>query len=84
MTDLDDEQLLDAMADAARDAGSAILDIVARGFDVSQKGDSSPVTEADHAAELIILAALAKAAPGVPVIAEEEVAAGRIPTHAGT
>jgi 3'(2'), 5'-bisphosphate nucleotidase len=39
------------------------------------------VTEADRAAELIILAALARAAPGVPVIAEEEVAAGRIPAH---
>jgi len=29
----------------------------------------------------VILAALARAAPGVPVIAEEEVAAGRIPAH---
>jgi 3'(2'), 5'-bisphosphate nucleotidase len=74
-------QLLDAMAEAAREAGAAILDIVARGFEVERKGDSSPVTEADRAAELIILAALAKAAPGVPVIAEEEVAAGRIPAH---
>jgi len=44
----------------------------------------SPVTEADRAAELVILAALARAAPGVPVIAEEEVAAGRIPTHGDT
>jgi 3'(2'), 5'-bisphosphate nucleotidase len=79
-----EEALLDAMAEAAREAGAAILDIVARGFDIEQKGDSSPVTEADHAAELIILAALAKAAPGVPVIAEEEVAAGRIPAHGGT
>jgi 3'(2'), 5'-bisphosphate nucleotidase len=84
MTALDEDDLLDAMADAAREAGAAILDIVARGFDVEQKGDSSPVTEADRAAELIILAALAKAAPGVPVIAEEEVAAGRIPAHDGT
>jgi len=42
------------------------------------------VTEADHAAELVILAALARAAPGVPVIAEEEVAAGRIPEHGDT
>ena len=80
----DEETLLDQMADAARVAGAAILDIVARGFDVEQKGDSSPVTEADRAAELVILAALAKAAPGVPVIAEEEVAAGRIPAHGGT
>ena len=39
------------------------------------------MTEADRAAELVILAALARAAPGVPVIAEEEVAAGRIPAH---
>jgi 3'(2'), 5'-bisphosphate nucleotidase len=39
------------------------------------------VTEADRGAELIILAALARSAPGVPVIAEEEVAAGRIPMH---
>ncbi len=69
------------MADAAREAGEAILTIVRRGFDVEAKRDRSPVTEADRAAELIILAALAQAAPGVPVIAEEEVAAGRIPAH---
>lgn len=73
--------LLDALADAAREAGEAILTIVRRGFEVEAKSDRSPVTEADHAAELIILAALARAAPGVPVIAEEEVAAGRIPAH---
>jgi 3'(2'), 5'-bisphosphate nucleotidase len=35
-------------------------------------------------AELVILAALARAAPGVPVIAEEEVAAGRVPAHGDT
>ena len=80
----DDEVLLDAMADAAREAGAAILEVVAKGFDVEQKGDLSPVTEADRAAELVILAALARAAPGVPVIAEEEVAEGRIPEHQGT
>ena len=81
---VEEEILLDAMADAAREAGSAILEVVARGFDVQHKGDSSPVTEADRAAELVILGALARAAPGVPVIAEEEVAAGRIPEHQGT
>ena len=78
---IDYARLLDDLAEAAREAGEAIRAIVARGFDVESKGDSSPVTEADRAAELIILAALAKAAPGVPVIAEEEVAAGRIPAH---
>lgn len=78
---MDDFKLLEDLAVASREAGEAILEIVRRGFEVEAKHDSSPVTEADRAAELIILAALARAAPGVPVIAEEEVAAGRIPAH---
>jgi len=78
---IDYTRLVDEIAQAAREAGEAILTVVRRGFDVESKHDSSPVTEADRAAELIILAALARAAPGVPVIAEEEVAAGRIPAH---
>lgn len=76
-----DAALVDDLAEAAREAGEAILEIVRRGFEVESKQDRSPVTEADRAAELVILAALARAAPGVPVIAEEEVAAGRIPAH---
>jgi 3'(2'), 5'-bisphosphate nucleotidase len=77
-------RLVDDLAEAAREAGEAILEVVRRGFEVEAKHDTSPVTEADRAAELIILAALARAAPGVPVIAEEEVAAGRIPAHEST
>jgi 3'(2'), 5'-bisphosphate nucleotidase len=77
-------RLTDDLAVAAREAGEAILEIVRRGFEIESKRDLSPVTEADRAAELIILAALARAAPGVPVIAEEEVAAGRIPAHEDT
>ncbi len=76
--------LVDQLAEAAREAGEAILEIVRRGFDVDTKRDSSPVTEADHAAELVILAALARVAPGVPVIAEEQVAAGKVPAHGDT
>jgi len=81
---VDSARLLDDLAEAAREAGAAILEVVRRGFEVESKHDTSPVTEADRAAELIILAALARAAPGVPVIAEEEVAAGRIPAHEDT
>jgi 3'(2'), 5'-bisphosphate nucleotidase len=77
----DYRRLIDELAAAAREAGEAILEVVRRGFEVESKQDTSPVTEADRAAELVILAALARAAPGVPVIAEEEVAAGRIPAH---
>jgi 3'(2'), 5'-bisphosphate nucleotidase len=80
----DHARLVDELAEAAREAGEAILTIVRRGFEVEAKHDTSPVTEADRAAELVILAALARAAPGVPVIAEEEVAAGRIPAHDDT
>ena len=78
---MDEPRLLEDIAVAAREAGEAILKVVRRGFEVESKADSSPVTAADRAAELIILGALARAAPGVPVIAEEEVAAGRIPDH---
>jgi 3'(2'), 5'-bisphosphate nucleotidase len=81
---VDSAKLLEEISNAAREAGEAILELVRRGFEVNTKDDRSPVTEADHAAELIILAALARAAPGVPVIAEEEVAAGRIPAHGDT
>ncbi|HET9459334.1 MAG TPA: 3'(2'),5'-bisphosphate nucleotidase CysQ [Sphingomicrobium sp.] len=78
------KQLLEDIAVAAAEAGEAILKIVEGGFEVESKDDLSPVTIADRAAELIILAALAKAAPGVPVVAEEEVAAGRIPAFDDT
>ncbi len=78
---LDEKQLLDACAVAARAAGAEILRLVGAGFEVETKSDLSPVTVCDRAAEAIILTALAKAAPGVPIIAEEEVAAGRIPAH---
>ena len=49
------------------------------GKDVARlKADRSPVTDADEEAERLILAALADAFPSVPVVAEEEAAAGRI------
>ncbi|WP_117193878.1 3'(2'),5'-bisphosphate nucleotidase CysQ [Rhizobium terrae] len=68
---------------AALLAGKAILDIYRAGPTTSYKADHSPVTEADEQAELIILAELAKACPGIPVIAEESVAAGRVPSIEG-
>ncbi|MBN8874551.1 MAG: 3'(2'),5'-bisphosphate nucleotidase CysQ [Rhodospirillales bacterium] len=74
----DDEELLALAAELAQQAGAAILGIRARGFDVQRKEDRSVVTEADHAAEAIIVAGLRAAEPDIPVIAEEEVAGGRI------
>jgi 3'(2'), 5'-bisphosphate nucleotidase len=84
MSVLNEQQLLEALVVASRAAGAEILKLVEAGFEVETKGDESPVTVCDRAAEMIILRALAECAPGVPVIAEEEVAAGRIPAHGHT
>ena len=76
---MDDTALLSLAADLARRAGAAILTIRARGFETTRKTDHSPVTEADHAAEALIVAGLRAATPGIPVVAEEEMEAGLIP-----
>ena len=67
------------LVDLAISAGATILAIYADTIDVSRKGDGSPVTEADTRAEAIILKGLAEIAPDIPVVAEESVAAGRVP-----
>lgn len=75
----DAKALLQDLTPLIRDAGQVIMDIYATDFDVTKKGDESPVTQADQKAEDVILAGLAKIAPGIPVVAEEAVAAGNIP-----
>lgn len=79
MSDLDRAALLDGIVDASLEAGAVIWRFFQDGFEVLTKADDSPVTAADHAAEAVLLAALARLAPGVPVVAEEEAAAGRTP-----
>ncbi len=74
-----DTELAEALAAAAVAAGHVILAVRQRGLDVERKRDASPVTEADRAAEALILERIAAAAPGIPVIAEESVEAGRVP-----
>lgn len=65
---------------AAIEAGAEIMRIYESGDTaVETKEGGSPVTEADRAAEAVILRHLKRLAPDVPVIAEEEVAAGRVP-----
>ncbi len=61
-------------------AGATIMGIYdGKNPGVAQKADGSPVTEADKAAEAVILKGLQQLAPDVPIIAEEEAAAGRVP-----
>lgn len=76
-------ELLRGLAQAAVAAGAAIMAIYDSDFAVETKSDSSPVTAADAAGEAVILEALAKLAPDIPVVAEEEAAAGRIPDTDG-
>ncbi|WP_428527465.1 3'(2'),5'-bisphosphate nucleotidase CysQ [Roseibium sp.] len=60
-------------------AGAEILKVYAEDFSASVKGDGSPVTVADQAAEDVILKGLADLFPDVPVVAEESVEAGQLP-----
>lgn len=71
--------LTEELIATARRAGRAILEVYGSNFAVDHKDDDSPVTAADSAAEAIILADLARLTPHIPVVAEEEAAAGRIP-----
>jgi 3'(2'), 5'-bisphosphate nucleotidase len=64
-------------------AGAAILPLYANGCTITRKTDGSPVTEADHAAEAVVLAGLADLTPHIPIVSEEQVAAGFCPDCSG-
>ncbi len=76
---VDYTQLAETLYETTLEAGRKIMEIFAQDFDVNFKDDKSPVTEADQAAEKIILRDLATVAPDIPVIAEEQASAGNIP-----
>ncbi|MFL5282421.1 MAG: 3'(2'),5'-bisphosphate nucleotidase CysQ [Rhodopila sp.] len=76
---MNDRALLDLAATLAEMAGAKIREIRDRGFRVQHKADQSVVTEADEAAEALILSGLRAALPGCTVVAEEAVAAGAVP-----
>jgi 3'(2'), 5'-bisphosphate nucleotidase len=77
-----DAQLLDLAMDLAARAATVIMRVRARGFTTHAKEDRSPVTAADHEAEATIVGPLRAATPAIPVIAEEEIAAGLTQVHA--
>jgi 3'(2'), 5'-bisphosphate nucleotidase len=71
------DSLTELMNRAAIAAADVIMQVYGRGFVADEKSDGSPVTEADERAEAVILSMLARTQ--IPVLAEESVAAGRIP-----
>ena len=79
----DDRAVLDVFERLALSAGVKIMEIFHAGCAVDQKDDASPVTEADHASERIILDGLRTAFPSIPCVAEEEAAAGILPADLG-
>lgn len=71
---MDLDFFVNVLEPVVRKAGAKIMDIHDKGLKADFKSDGSPVTEADHAAEAIILPALAQIAPSTVVISEENAA----------
>jgi 3'(2'), 5'-bisphosphate nucleotidase len=60
-----------ALLDIVARAGDAIVEVYGTDFDVENKSDQSPLTQADLAAHEIIAEALARLTPEIPLISEE-------------
>ena len=78
-----DEAILALFERLAVEAGQAIMEVYNSEITVTDKADASPVTQADRAAEKIILEGLRAAFPDVPCVAEEETAEGVVPPDLG-
>ena len=68
---LDFSRAASVLTDAASKAGAAIMAHFHAAMQVKLKGDNSPVTQADQESEAVMLAALARLAPGIEVVSEE-------------
>jgi 3'(2'), 5'-bisphosphate nucleotidase len=83
VSEADDAAILAIFEKLALAAGHRIMEIRDAGVTTELKPDSSPVTEADRAAEVIILEGLRHSFPGIDCVAEEECAGGRAPGDLG-
>ena len=70
-------QYLPQFIAVAAAAGAKIMQIYQGDFATALKSDASPVTAADTAAEAIIIAGLKRDFPTIPIVAEEQQAAGQ-------
>lgn len=70
------QHLAELLLPAVVQAGAAIMNHYDAKTGMEEKADGSPVSDADRDAELIIVKALNKIAPGIHVIAEEAASAG--------
>src|SRR5688572_30871918 len=67
MSAIDHKQLASALLPAVLAAGAIEMRHYREGCAVETKADASPVTLADREAEAVLVAAIASAAPGVPI-----------------
>src|SRR3954469_2784659 len=67
--------LLEIALRAALAGGEQVMRVYADPFEVTQKEDRTPVTEADLASERAIVAILGAAVPDIPIVSEETVPA---------
>ena len=64
-------QFIEPVVELAIEAGDAILEVYATDFDVQEKDDSSPLTQADMASNRRIEQGLQVLTPNIPVLSEE-------------
>jgi 3'(2'), 5'-bisphosphate nucleotidase len=76
--------LLDELSSVVSQAGAAILSVRSSGLSVQAKADRSPVTQADHASEAVMLEGISRLLPGLPIVSEEKVATSQPPKLAGS
>lgn len=73
MVDHDLKELLSPVIQTAYQAGKVIMEVYESGFSVEEKSDHTPVTEADMAANNIIVKSLKELTPHLPILTEEAV-----------
>jgi 3'(2'), 5'-bisphosphate nucleotidase len=77
--DLEFDQLARIFGQIALDAGVPIMEFFKSDVEARYKSDGSPVTDADIESERIILAALKRYLPDIPVVSEEAASSGYFP-----
>ncbi|EGV52717.1 3'(2'),5'-bisphosphate nucleotidase [endosymbiont of Riftia pachyptila (vent Ph05)] len=76
---------MDQLLELAKQAGDAIMEVYnSDDFGIEQKADDSPLTKADLASHQIIVEALERLTPEIPVLSEESAKIPFRPARAGT
>lgn len=68
---MSEQEFLKPLVEIALGAGRQILAIYDTDFDVTEKGDSSPLTQADLASHRVIVEGLQALTPDLPILSEE-------------